>query len=142
VRKLDERGVAAFEFCIVFIPFLMSMFVILDLARYAITVQSLRWYANAGARTAMISDCYVKPALAVPKTPPTCTTADLAGVDKPPFLSASAGLTLTSGDAALTVTAADSAFTMGMTGLTRLLWPASFNNPSVSAKIPVPASSS
>lgn len=142
MRKLDQRGVAAFEFCIVFIPFLMSMFVILDLARYAITVQSLRWYANAGARAAMISDCYVKAALAVPKTAPTCSTADLSGVDKPPFVGDSAELSLTLDSTALTVTAADSAFTMGMTGLTQPLWPTSLNNPSVSTEIPFPASSS
>jgi Flp pilus assembly protein TadG len=139
MRRLDERGVAAFEFCLVFIPFLMSVFVIFDLARYAITVQSLRWYANAGARQIMIG-CYTERAIDPSK--PACGTADLSGVEKPPFVSASAELSLTSGAAALTVTAADSAFTMGVTPLTQSLWPASFNNPSVSTQIPVPASSS
>ena len=136
MRKLDRRGVAAFEFCLVAIPFLTSMFVIFDLGRYAITVQSLRWYANAGARAAMISDCYVKPALAVPKTPPTCSTANLSGVDKPPFVSASAALSLTSSSAALTVKAKDDGFVMAMTLLTKPLWPASFDKPSASTQIP------
>lgn len=139
MRKLDRRGVAAFEFCLVAIPFLTSMFVIFDLGRYAITVQSLRWYANAGARQVMIG-CYTD--RAIDSSKPACTTADLSGVDKPPFVSASAALSLTSSSAALTVTAADSAFTMGMTPLTQPLWPTSFNNPSVSTQIPLPASSS
>lgn len=135
MRKLDQRGVAAFEFCLVLIPFLMSMFVIFDLGRYAITMQSLRAYANAGARAAMIGDCYVEPILQ--KKPPTCSTADLSGVDKPPFVSASATLTVTSA-APLTIKAEDTSFTMGMTGLTQQLWPASFNSLSVSTQIPSP----
>lgn len=136
MRRLDQRGVAAFEFCLVAIPFLMSMFVIFDLARYAITVQSLRWYANAGARQVMIG-CYSD--AAINKTALACGSADLSGVDKPPFVS-TATLEVTSNDP-LTVKAAMT-FTMAMTGLTQPLWPSSFNNPSVSVQIPVPASSS
>ena len=138
VRKLDQRGVAAFEFCLILIPFLMSLFVIFDLGRYAITMQSLRAYANAGAREAMIGDCYVKPALAVPKAPPICSTADLSRVDKTkisPFLSG-AELSLTSGSTALTVTAEDKSFVMAMTPLTKPLWPTSFDAPSASTTIP------
>jgi Flp pilus assembly protein TadG len=137
MRRLDQRGVAAFEFCVVFIPFLMSMFVIFDLARYAITVQSLRWYANAGARQIMIG-CYSD--AAINKNPLACGTADLSGVDKPPFVGSTATLTVTSNDP-LTIEA-DMTFTMGMTRLTQPFWPSSFDNPSVSIKIPVPASSS
>lgn len=137
VRKLDQRGVAAFEFCAVLIPFLMSLFVIFDLGRYAITMQSLRAYANAGAREAMIGDCYVEPILA--KQTPTCSTADLSAVDKTrisPFLSASAALSLTAGTNVLIVTAEDGSFVMAMTPLTSPLWPASFNAPSASTQIP------
>jgi Flp pilus assembly protein TadG len=136
MRKLDQRGVAAFEFCLIFLPFLASMFVIFDLARYAITVQSLRWYASAGARAAMIG-CYSD--AAINKTAVACSTSDLSSVDKPPFVGA-ATLTVTSNDP-LTIEA-DMTFTMGMTKLTQPFWPSSFDNPSVSIKIPVPASSS
>ena len=50
MRKLDQRGVAALEFCLVAVPLFTLMFVIFDLGRYAITMQSLRMLANAGAR--------------------------------------------------------------------------------------------
>ena len=52
MRKLDKRGVAAFEFCLVALPLFIMMFAIFDLGRYAITMQSLRMLANAGARAA------------------------------------------------------------------------------------------
>ena len=55
MRKLDKRGVAAFEFCLVALPLFIMMFAIFDLGRYAITMQSLRMLANAGARAVMIS---------------------------------------------------------------------------------------
>ena len=48
MRKLDRRGAAALEFCLVAVPLFTLMFVIFDLGRYAITVQSLRALANAG----------------------------------------------------------------------------------------------
>ncbi len=54
MRKLDQRGVAAFEFCIVAVPFFTLIFAIFDLGRYAITMQSLRALANAGARAVMV----------------------------------------------------------------------------------------
>ena len=57
MRKLDQRGVAALEFCLVAVPFFTLMFAIFDLGRYAITMQSLRMLANAGARANMIN-CY------------------------------------------------------------------------------------
>ena len=50
MRKLDQRGVAALEFCLVAVPLFILMFAIFDLGRYAITMQSLRMLANAGAR--------------------------------------------------------------------------------------------
>lgn len=42
MRKLDDRGVASFEFVLVFVPLFTLMFVIFDLGGYAITMQSLR----------------------------------------------------------------------------------------------------
>ena len=59
MRKLDQRGVAAFEFCLGAVPLFTLMFAIFDLGRYAITMQSLRTLANAGARAMMINNCYV-----------------------------------------------------------------------------------
>ena len=47
MRKLDQRGVAALEFCLVAVPLFFLMFAIFDLGRYAITMQSLRMLANA-----------------------------------------------------------------------------------------------
>ena len=55
MRKLDQRGVAALEFCLVAVPLFILMFAIFDLGRYAITMQSLRTLANAGAREVMIT---------------------------------------------------------------------------------------
>src|SRR3954451_18628470 len=54
MRKLDKRGVAALEFCIIAVPLFFLMFAIFDLGRYAITRQSLRALANAGAREIMV----------------------------------------------------------------------------------------
>ena len=42
MRKLDRRGVAALEFCLAAVPLFTLIFVVFDLGRYAITVQSLR----------------------------------------------------------------------------------------------------
>jgi Flp pilus assembly protein TadG len=55
MRKLDKRGVAALEFCLVALPLFILIFAIFELGRYAITMQSLRMLANAGAREVMIS---------------------------------------------------------------------------------------
>ena len=56
MRKLDRRGVAAFKFMtLVFVPLFMLIFVIFDLGRYAITMQSLNALADAGARAVMLS---------------------------------------------------------------------------------------
>ena len=57
MRKLDQRGVAALEFCLVAVPLFTLMFAIFDLGRYAITMQSLRMLANAEAR-AKYDNCY------------------------------------------------------------------------------------
>ena len=47
MRKLDNRGLASWEFALVFVPLFMLIFVIFDLGRYAITMQSLRWLSSA-----------------------------------------------------------------------------------------------
>jgi Flp pilus assembly protein TadG len=54
MKKLDKRGVAALEFCLVAAPVFILMFAILDLGRYAITIQSLQMLSGAGAR-----QCYI-----------------------------------------------------------------------------------
>jgi Flp pilus assembly protein TadG len=109
MKKLDKRGVAALEFCLVAVPFFMFMFVIFDLGRYVITQQSLQMLSGAGAR-----QCYIN-GLA------TCTGDPLPTDDAKkavaPFLY-SGGLTpslqVTQGATQLTVTAWLPNFTMLM----------------------------
>ena len=137
MRKLDQRGVAALEFCLVAVPFFILMFAIFDLGRYAITMQSLRMLANAGARAIMIK-CYTPAVinntypLAVPVTScyPMRQKQAVA-----PFLYGG-GLTPTlnvqaAGATALTVTASQPGFTMLMP-----IWGTAFNAPSASTSIP------
>src|SRR5947208_16966238 len=71
MKKLDQRGVAALEFCLVAVPLFTLMFAIFDFGRYAITMQSLRMLANAGARANMIN-CYT-PAVIGNTSPSSCT---------------------------------------------------------------------
>ena len=135
MRKLDQRGVAALEFCLVAVPLFTLMFVILDLGRYAITMQSLRMLANAEARANMIN-CYT-PAV-VGKTSPSGCTGDYLSVAQKqaaaPFLYG-ASLTPTvntaSGSGALTITVSQLGFTMLMP-----IWGTAFNGPSASTSIP------
>lgn len=137
MRKLDQRGVAAFEFCLVAVAFFTLVFAIFDLARYAITVQSLRRLANVGARAIMVNDCYVT--YVIKKTSPTgCPTDPLTlsqKQDTAPFLY-SGGLAptlnvLASGTSPLTVTASQPDFAMMMP-----IWGTTLNAPSASTKIP------
>jgi hypothetical protein len=135
MRKLDQRGVAALEFCLVAVPLFTLMFAIFDLGRYAITVQSLRALANAEARANMIN-CYT-PAAIGNTSPSSCTGDYLPLAQKQaiaPFLYAG-GLTPTlstaSGAAALTVTASQPSFTMLMP-----IWGTALNAPSASTSIP------
>src|SRR5215471_13157770 len=78
MKKLDKRGVAALEFCLVAAPVFILMFAIFDLGRYAITIQSLQMLSGAGVR-----QCYIN-GLA------TCTTdplpSDAAKQAVAPFL--------------------------------------------------------
>ncbi len=139
MRKLDKRGVAAFEFSLVALPLFMLMFVIFDLGRYAITMQSLRMLANAGARAMMIA-CYT-PAVIINTSPSGCTgdplPSDAAKQAVAPFLYAG-GLTPTlnipapaAGATALTVTASQPNFTMIMP-----IWGTALNAPNASTSVP------
>jgi Flp pilus assembly protein TadG len=135
MRKLDQRGVAALEFCLIAVPLFTLMFAIFDLGRYAITMQSLRMLANAEARANMIN-CYT-PAVTANTSPSGCTGDYLSVAQKQalaPFLYAG-GLTptlsLASGAAALTVTASQPGFTMLMP-----IWGTALNAPSASTSIP------
>jgi hypothetical protein len=135
MRKLDERGVAAFEFCVVAVPLFILMLAIFDFGRYAMTMQSLRALANAGARAMMIN-CYTTNVIQN-ASPAGCIGDPLPSVaDKKavaPFLYAG-GFTPTLNTAQvgtkLTVTAS-SDFTMVVS-----LWGTAFNTPSVSTSVP------
>jgi hypothetical protein len=136
MRNLDQRGVAAFEFCLVCVPLFTLMFVIFDLGRYAITQQSLNALADAGARAIMIN-CYTPDVIA--NTSPSGCTGDPLPTDAAkqavaPFLYY-AGLTPTlsasAGANTLTVTASQSGFTMLMP-----IWGTTLNAPSASTTIP------
>src|SRR4051812_46281401 len=73
MRKLDQRGVAALEFCLVAGPLFLLMFLIFDLGLYAIHVQSLRSLADAGAR-AMMMKCYTPTVIGIaPRSPWSAT---------------------------------------------------------------------
>jgi Flp pilus assembly protein TadG len=135
MRKLDQRGVAALEFCLVGLPLFALMFVIFDLGRYAITMQSLRMLANAEARANMIT-CYT-PAVVVNTSPSSCTGDYLSVAQKQtvaPFLyraSLTPTVNTATGASALTVTASQPSFTMLMP-----IWGTAFNAPSASTSIP------
>jgi Flp pilus assembly protein TadG len=135
MRKLNQRGVAALEFCLVAVPLFTLMFAIFDLGRYAITVQSLRALAAAEARANMIN-CYT-PAAISNTSPSSCTGDYLSVAQKQaiaPFLYAG-GLTPTVntalGTGALTVTASQLGFKMLMP-----IWGTALNKPSASTSIP------
>lgn len=137
MRKLDERGMAALEFCFVVVPLFILMFTIMDLGRYAITRQSLNTLANTGARKLIIS-CYT-PAVAANNSPSGCTDIDsyFSSTDRSnaaPFLygtgSPTVTMTATSASSALTV-AASVSFTALMP-----IWGSALNAPSASTSIP------
>jgi Flp pilus assembly protein TadG len=135
MRKLDNRGVAAFEIILVFVPLFTLIFAIFDLGRYAITQQSLRTLASAGARAIMIQ-CYT-PDVIQNQSPAGCTGDPLSTTAKQnaaPFLY-SGGLTptlnVTSSGNNLTVTASQAGFKMLMP-----IWGTVLNGPSASTNIP------
>ena len=138
--RVDKRGTAALEFVLVAVPFFLLIFAIFDLGRYAITMQSLRMLASAGARDVMIN-CYTdkvvhgtSPSACASYSPLPSTTAKQAVA---PFLYAG-GLTPTlvipslgGGATALTVTASEPGFAMLMP-----IWGTALNAPSASVSIP------
>nr|WP_271617627.1 TadE family protein [Bradyrhizobium sp. CCBAU 51745] len=137
MRKLDNRGAAAFEFVLVFIAFFTLIFAIFDLGRYAITMQSLRTLASAGARATMIK-CYT-PNVTNNTAPSGCIDINTYLPDPQrqnvaPFLYFG-GLTptMTAGSSSnnLTVTASQANFKMLMP-----IWGTGLNAPSASTSIP------
>jgi Flp pilus assembly protein TadG len=134
MRKLDQRGVAALEFCLVAVPLFTLMFAIFDLGRYAITMHSLHMLANAEARANMIK-CYTTAKAINNTSPSTCTGDYLSGAQKQTLAPFAYGATVNTaaGAATLTVTASLPSFTMIMP-----IWPAAFNNPNVFASTSIP----
>ena len=135
MRKLDKRGVAALEFCLVAVPLFTLMFVIFDLGRYAITMQSLHALADAGARAVMI--CYGKNNLSYSGCTGSSPMPAAAEQAAAPFLFLG-GLTPTLnvptpalGATTLTVTASQPSFTMLMP-----IWGGALKAPSASTSIP------
>ena len=134
MRKLDQRGIAALEFCLIAVALFTLMFAIFDLGRYAITMQSLRMLANAGARTWMINDCYVNNV--IKKATPTCSgdplpSAAAKNAVAPMLGGLSPTLNTTTGASALTVTASVPSFNMLMP-----IWGTALNAPNASTQIP------
>ena len=137
MRKLDQRGVAAFEFTLAAVPLLILMFVIFDLGRYAITMHSLRMLANAGGRAWMI--CYQNDVIQG-QSFTNCTASALVPDSVrqnniAPFLYLG-GLTPTldipaTATSPLTVTASQPNFTMIMP-----IWGTALNAPSASTSVP------
>ncbi|WP_248313083.1 TadE/TadG family type IV pilus assembly protein [Bosea sp. F3-2] len=137
MKRLDQRGVAAFEFTLIAVPLFTLMFVIFDLGRYAITVQSLHALANAEARAVMVN-CYT-PHKISNQSPSGCTTDYLSATDKQnaaPFLYAG-GLTptvavaTTAGGSPLTITATQPGFRMLVP-----VWGTALDAPSATSAIP------
>lgn len=136
MRKLDQRGVGAMEFCLVGLPLFILMFAIFDLGRYAITMQSLRALANAGARATM-TKCYTPAAIAHTSLS-GCTGSYMSDTEMQnaaPFLYGNGAgtptLSAAAGAAALTVTASQDGFAMIMP-----VWGTTLNAPSASTSIP------
>ncbi|MGY4406884.1 TadE/TadG family type IV pilus assembly protein [Bradyrhizobium sp. USDA 3315] len=137
MRRLDQRGAAAMEFCLVAVPLFTLMFAIIDLGRYAITMQSLRHLASAGARQNMIQ-CYT-PAVVAGNSPSTCTADYLSLTQKQdaaPFIygvGLTPSMSTTSGATALTVRAY---FAPGTFSMIMPIWGTTLNTPSASTQIP------
>jgi Flp pilus assembly protein TadG len=135
MTKLDNRGVASWEFILVFVPLFVLIFAIFDLGRFAITLQSLYALADWGAREVMIN-CYT-PDVIKNQSPSGCTTNPLSATqmqNAAPALYAGGltpTLTVTAGAKSLTVTASESGFAMIMP-----IWGTALNAPSVSTTIP------
>ena len=142
--KLGKRGTSAFEFCIIGWIFLTLLFLVFDLGRYLIVVQSLRSFAGTAARDVIIN-CYtgadIDPTNSGYATPSACTgyTPDVSKLNVPPFLTAG-GLT----PIILTPVVVGSSLKITVTlhGFTMLLpiwWTTLTLPPSASVSIPFPS---
>jgi len=135
MKKLDQCGVAAFEFCLIAASFFMVIFIVFDLGRYAITMQSLHRLANTDARAMMIT-CYT-PAVIGKSSPSGCTGSYLTDTqmqNAAPFLYAGSLtpiLSIQAQGSTLIVTASQPNFKMMMP-----IWGTSLNAPSASTKVP------
>jgi Flp pilus assembly protein TadG len=131
LRQLNERGTAAFEFCLVAVPLFTLMFVIFDLARYAITTQSLHTLANAGARKVMI--CYANDIIQNVSITNCAGDPIPSSTDKQAIalFGSTATLNSTQGTGVFTITASQPSFAMIMP-----IWNGKLDKPSVSATVP------
>lgn len=138
MRKLDNRGAAAWEFILVAVPLFMLIFVIFDLGRFAITLQSLNALANWGGRAVMIN-CYAPDAIQK-QSPSGCATTDANPLTTTQMQNAAPALyaggltptlTVAAGAHSLTITASASGFKMIMP-----IWGTALNAPSVTTSIP------
>ena len=140
MRKLNRRGGAGLEFCLVAVPLFTLMFLIFDLARYAITAQSLHVLADAAARGIMIN-CYTNNAVQQQWSSigTNCASNPLSTTQMKavaPFLylgglTPTLSVTNSSSTSALTVTASQTGFAMIMP-----IWGNKLNAPSASTSIP------
>jgi Flp pilus assembly protein TadG len=124
MKKLDQRGVASFEFILVAFPMFITMFVIFDLARYALTLQSLKALANAEARAFMV--CYGQQFTSQPIGSAEACTGDLVS-DKTLFVGTPTGsvtpaYNAMSGTATATISVEQPGFAM----MVPMMWPSSF----------------
>jgi Flp pilus assembly protein TadG len=131
MRKLDRRGVAAWEFCLVGLPWLVMIFAIFDLGRYAITVQSLFALADTAARAVMLSCTVSSSGCTYSTTNPLSTTQMQNAAPALYAGGLTPTLTVTAGAHSLTVTASESGFKMLMP-----IWGTALNAPSASTSIP------
>ena len=143
MSKLGKRGTAALEFCLVAAPIFILMFAIFDFARYAMTQQSLRMLADAGAR-AMMVNCYNGKMIAG-LNPNVCTGDPLPATSAKqavaPFLFLGSGGTVNltvvcaggcnANHGALNVTASQPGFTMVMP-----IWGTALNGPTAMTAVP------
>ncbi len=141
MRKLDQRGVASLEICLVAGPLFLLMFTIFDLGLYAIHVQSLRTLANAGAREMMIK-CYTPTVNSIPPLPPwSAATSPSSCIGDPlPTLSAKQAaapfVSLGGYTPTLNITATATALTVTASSNYAMIWWPN-TTPSVSTSVPL-----
>lgn len=143
MRRLDQRGFAALETCLVIGSLFLLMFTIFDLGLYAIHVQSLRTLADAGAREMMIK-CYTPLVTATPPLPPWSAATSLASCigDPLPTLSAKQAaapfVSLGGYTPTLNITATATALTVtASSNYAMIWWPNAA--PSASTSVPLPS---